>query len=429
MGKDFHKRVSDLESRLTSIREDSDTCSSSAQNKHFDAQRNLAHATGRAMLALKALIQHPGSSHSSSLTDFLLNDMKSAWFSVYSCGEACCSYAREHRDSLLSHGDDLKKWSKEAKLVEAELHLGLRTVQNEVASETTSLQRYHEELEVAKNAVDEADRDNMEVKRKYFEVREWTSSFPTTWDFEQKLQIAMQARERNLKRAEANLEKSRVRVNEAETKLDGHKSRVETLSTLAQKVARIQAKGHALSHRYKAIAEDATAASSAMNSLKASYREAVGLTNMMSICMHKVESAKYILGIIEAALDDSTLVNELAELIHYMEYRYDSSCIVHTIVSPDHPYGILSGVQKKLRSKQLRIVPPRGFDMYSLRDMDTKSLAAMHVDMMRSILASLDRDEHRVARISPCRIGRGELTDMLRHNIRMTWGDTLEGDY
>ncbi|EEU48231.1 uncharacterized protein NECHADRAFT_75599 [Fusarium vanettenii 77-13-4] len=429
MGKDFLKRVSDLESRLTSIREDSDTCSSSAQNNHFDAQRNLARATGRAMSALKALIQHPGSSHSSSLADFLLEDMKSAWLSVYSCGEACSSCAREHRDSLLSHGDDLKKWSKEAKLVEAELHLSLRTVQNEVASETTSLQRYHEELEVAKNAVDEADRDNMEVKRKYFEVHEWTSSFPTTWDFEQKLQIAMQARERNLKRAEANLEKSRMRVNKAETKLDGHKSRVETLSTLAQKVARIQAKGHALSHRYKAIAEDATVVSSAMNSLKVSYREAVGLANMVSISMHKVESAKYILGIIDAALDDSTLVNELAELIHYMEYRYDSSCIVHTIVSPDHPYGILSGVQKKLRSKQLQFVPPRGFDMYSLRDMNTKSLAAMHVDMMRSILFTLDRDEHRLVRVSPCRIGRGELTDMLRHNIRMTWGDTLEGDY
>ncbi|KAL2675585.1 hypothetical protein Neosp_011772 [[Neocosmospora] mangrovei] len=429
MGKDFLKRVSDLESRLTSIREDSDTCSSSAQKGHFGAQRNLARATGRAMTALKALIQHPGSSQHSSLADFLLEDMKSAWFDVYSYGEACYSCAREHRDSLLSHGDDLRRWSKEAKLVEAELHLNLRTVQNEVASETTSLQRYHEEMEVAKNAVDEADRDNMEVKRKYFEVREWTSSFPTTWDFEQKLQIAMQARERGLKQAEANLEKSRMRVNKAETKLEDNKSRIETLSTLAQKVAGIQAKGHALSRRYRAIAEDAAAASSAMNSLKASYREAVGLANMMGASMYKVEAAKYILGIIDAALDDSTLVNELAELIHYMEYRYDSCGRVHTIVSPDHPYGLLSGVQKKMRSQQLRIVPPRAFDMYPIRDMNTKSLAAVHIDMMRSILVTLDRDEHRLVRISPCRIGRGELTDMLRHNIRMTWGDTLEGEY
>lgn len=239
----------------------------------------------------------------------------------------------------------------------------------------------------------------------------------------------MQSRERGLKQAEANFEKSRMRVNKAETKLEDHKSHVETLSTLAQKVAGIQAKGHALSRRYRAIAEDATVTSNLMNSLKASYREVVDLASMMGAGMLKVESGKYILRIIDAALDDSTLVNELAELIHYMEYRYDPCGRVHTIVSPDHPYGLLSGVQKKLRSQQLRIVSPRGFDIYPVRDMNTKSLAAVHVDMMRSILVTLDRDEHRLARVSPCRIGRGELTDMLQHNIRMTWGDTLDGDY
>ncbi|KAJ4259965.1 hypothetical protein NW757_001916 [Fusarium falciforme] len=423
MGKDYHKRVSDLESRLTSIREDSDTCSSSTLNDQFLAQRNLARATGRAMSTLKALIQHLGSSQPSSMTNLVLEDMKSAWFDVYSCGEACCSCAREHRDSLLSHGDDLRKWSKETKLVEAELHLSLRTVQNEVASETTSLQRYHEEMEVAKNVVDETGRDNMEVKRKCFEVHEWTATFPTAWDFEQKLQIALQARGRSLKQAEANLEKSRMRVNKAETKLDGHKSRVETLSTLAQKVAGIQAKGHALSRRYREIAEDAADTSSAMNLLKASYREAVDLANMMSVNMYKVESAKCLLGIIDAALDDSTLVSELADLIHYMGYRYDTSGRIHGIMTPEHPYGLLKGVQKKLRSQQLRIDPPRGFDMCPIRDMSTKSLAVLHVDMMRSILVALDRDEHRLVRVSPCMIGRGELTNMLRHNIRMTWGD------
>ncbi|KAJ4195675.1 hypothetical protein NW755_001838 [Fusarium falciforme] len=284
-------------------------------------------------------------------------------------------------------------------------------------------------MEVAKNAVDETSRDNMEVKRKCFEVHEWTATFPTAWDFEQKLQIALQARARSLKQAEANLEKSRMRVTKAETKLDSHKSRIETLSTLAQKVAGIQAKGHALSRRYKAIAEDAADTSSAMNLLKASYREAVDLANMMSINMYKVESTKYLLGIIDAALDDSTLVSELADLIHYMGYRYDTSGRIHSIMTPEHPYGLLNGVQKKLRSQQLRIDPPRGFDMYPIRDMSTKSLAALHVDMMRSILVALDRDEHRLVRVSPCMIGRGELTNMLRHNIRMTWGDTLKGDY
>ncbi|WAO84553.1 Hypothetical protein NCS54_00177000 [Fusarium falciforme] len=429
MGKDFHKKVSDLESRLTSIREDSDTCSSSTLNDQFLAQRNLARATGRAMSTLKALIQHLGSCQPSSLTDSVLEDMKSAWFNVYSCGEACCSCALEHRDSLLSHGDDLRKWSKEAKLVQAELHLSLRTVQNDVASETTSLQRYLEEMEVAKNAVDETIRDNMEVKRKCFEVHEWTATFPTAWDFEQKLQIALQARGRSLKQAEANLEKSRMRVNKAETKLSGHKTRVETLSTLAQKVAGIQAKGHALSRRYRAISQDAADTSSAMKSLKKAYREAVDLTNMMRIDMYKLESAKYLLGIIDAALDDSTLVGELADMIHYMEYRYDHSGRIHGIVTPEHPYDLLNEVQKKLRSQQLRIVPPRSFDMYPIRDMNTKPLAALHVDMMRSILVTLDRDEHRLVRVSPCRVGRGELTDMLQYNIRMTWGDTLEGDY
>ncbi|KAH7234038.1 hypothetical protein B0J15DRAFT_517334 [Fusarium solani] len=429
MGKDYHKRVSDLESRLTSIREDSDTCSSSTLNDQFRAQRNLARATGRAMSTLKALIQHLGSSQPSSMANLVLEDMKSAWFNVYSCGEACCSCAREHRESLLSHGDDLRKWSKEAKLVEEELHLSLRTVQNDVASETTSLRRYLEEMEVAKNAVDETSRDNMEVKRKCFEVHEWTATFPTAWDFEQKLQIALQARARSLKQAEANLEKSRMRVNKAETKLDGHKTRVEILSTLTQKVAGIQAKGYALSRRYRAIAQDVADTSSTMNSLKAAYREAVDLANMMSNGVFKLESAKYLLGIIDAALDDSTLVDELADMIHFMEYRYDSSGRIHGIVTPAHPYGLLNGVQKKLRGQQLRIVPPRGFNMYPIRDMNTKSLAALHIDMMRSILVTLDRDEHRLVRVSPCRVGRGELTDMLRYHIRMTWGDTLEGDY
>jgi hypothetical protein len=100
MGKDYHKRVSDLESRLTSIREDSDTCSSRTLNDQFLAQRNLARATGRAMSTLKALIQHLGSSQPSSMTNLVLEDMKSAWFDVYSCGETCCSCAREHRDSV-----------------------------------------------------------------------------------------------------------------------------------------------------------------------------------------------------------------------------------------------------------------------------------------------------------------------------------------
>lgn len=223
-----------------------------------------------------------------------------------------------------------------------------------------------------------------------------------------------------------------MRVRKAETKLDGHKSRVETLSTLAQKMAGIQAKGHALSRRYRAIAEDAADTSRAMNLLKASYREATDLTNMMSTSMYKVESAKYLLRIIDAALDDSTLVNELAELVHYMEYRYntyDTSSRIHSITNSEHLYALLNGVQKKLRSQQLRIDPPRGSDMYRIRDMSTKSLAALHVDMMRSILVHLDRDEHRLVRASPCMIGRGELTNMLEHNIRMTWGDTLEGDY
>jgi hypothetical protein len=239
----------------------------------------------------------------------------------------------------------------------------------------------------------------------------------------------MQARGRSLKQAEASLEKSRMRVNKAESKLDGHKSRVETLSTLAQKVAGIQAKGHALSRRYRAIAQDAADTSSVMKSLKTAYRESVDLANMMSFGIYKLESAKYLLGIIDAALDDSTLVNELADMIHYMEYSYDHSGRIHGIVTPEHPYGLLNGVQKKLRSQQIRSVPPRGFDMHPIRDMNTKSLAAVHVDMMRSILVTLDRDEHRLVRVSPCRIGRGELTDMLRHNIRMTWGNTLEGDY
>ncbi|UPK98169.1 hypothetical protein LCI18_009104 [Fusarium solani-melongenae] len=429
MGKDYHKRVLDLESRLTSIREDSDTCSSSTLNDQFLAQRNLARATGRAMSTLKALIQHLGSSQPSSMTDLVLEDMKSAWFDVYSCGDACCSCAREYQDSIRSHGDDLRKWSKEAKVIEVELHLSIRTVQNDVVSETTSLQRYLEEMEIAKNAVDEASRDNMEVKRKCFEVHEWTANFPTAWDFEQKLQIALQARARSLKQAEANLEKSRMRVIKAETKLDDHKTRIEALSILAQKVAGIQARGYALSRRYRAIAKDAADTSSTMSLIKASYRKAVDLANMMSVNTYMVESAKYLLGIIDAALDDSTLVDELADMIHYMEYRYDPSGRIHGIVTPEHPYGLLNGVQKKLRSQQLQVAPSRGFDMYPIKSMSTKSLATLHVDMMRFILVALDRDENRLVRVSPCMVGRGELTNMLRHNIRMTWGETLEGDY
>ncbi|RMJ11557.1 hypothetical protein CDV36_008824 [Fusarium kuroshium] len=376
MGKDFHKRVSDLESRLTSIREDSDTCSSSTQNDQVARQRSLARATGDAMSTLKTLIQHLGNSQPSSSTDSALQEMKSAWSDVDFCVESCCRCARDHRDSLLSHGDDLRKWSKEAKLVEAELHLSLRAAQNDVASETASLQRYHEDMEVAKSAAAETNRDHMEVQRKYYEVRE---------------------------------------------------SRLKTLSTLAQKVAGIQAKGHALSRRYKAIAEDAATTSDAMKSLNASYREAFGLSNKMRIEMYKVDSAKCLLGIIDAALDDSTLVNELAELIHYMEYRFDNTGRIHGIVTPEHPYGLLHGVQRKLRSQQLRMEPHRAFDTYPIRDM--KSLAALSFDMMRYIMVDIDRSDHRPARVSPCRVGRTELTDMLRHNIRMNWGDTLEGDY
>lgn len=66
----------------------------------------------------------------------------------------------------------MRKWSKEAKLVDAELHLSLRGAQNDVASETASLQRHHEEMEVAKSAVDQTNKDNKEVQRKYYEVRE-----------------------------------------------------------------------------------------------------------------------------------------------------------------------------------------------------------------------------------------------------------------
>ncbi|RSL90137.1 hypothetical protein CEP52_014680 [Fusarium oligoseptatum] len=427
MGKDFHKRVSDLESRLTSIREDSDTCSSSTQNDQVACQRSLARATGDAMSTLKVLIQHLGNSQPSSSTDSALQEMKSAWSDVNFCVETCCRYARDHRDSLLSHGDDLRKWSKEAKIVEAELHLSLRAAQNDVASETASLQRHHEDMEVAKSAADETNRDHMEVQRKYYEVREWASSFPTTWDFQQKLQIALEARGRSLKQAEANLEKNRIRVMKAETKLDEHKSHLETLSTLAQKVSGIQAKGHALSRRYKAIAEDAATTSDAMKSLKASYREAFDLSNKMRIEMYKVDSAKYLLGIIDAALEDNTLVNELAELIHYMEYRFDNTGRIHGIVTPEHPYGLLHGVQRKLRSQQLRMEPHRAFDTYPIRDM--KSLAALSFDMMRYIMVEIDRSDRRPVRVSPCRVGRNELTDMLRHNIRMNWGDTFEGDY
>ncbi|RTE78017.1 hypothetical protein BHE90_007489 [Fusarium euwallaceae] len=376
MGKDFHKRVSDLESRLTSIREDSDACSSSTQNDQVACQRSLARATGDAMSTLKVLIQHLGNSQPSSSTDSALQEMKSAWSDVDFCVESCCRCARDHQDSLLSHGDDLRKWSKEAKLVEAELHLSLRAAQNDVASETASLQRYHEDMEVAKSAADEANRDHMEVQRKYYEVRE---------------------------------------------------SRLETLSTLAQKVSGIQAKGHALSRRYKAIAEDAATTSDAMKSLKASYREAFDRSNKMRIGMYKVDSAKYLLGIIDAALDDSTLVNELAELIHYMEYRFDNTGRIHSIMTPEHPYGLLHGVQRKLRSQQLRMEPHRAFDTYPIRDM--KSLAALSFDMMRYIMVEIDRSDRRPVRVSPCRVGRNELTDMLRHNIRMNWGDTFEGDY
>ncbi|RSL52463.1 hypothetical protein CEP54_010899 [Fusarium duplospermum] len=429
MGKDFHKRVSDLESRLTSIREDCETCSSSTQNDQVTRQRNLARATGDAMSTLKALIQHLGNSQPSSSTDEALQEMKSAWSDVDFCVEACCRCARDHRDSLLSHGDDLRKWSKEAKLVEAELHLSLCAAQNDVASETASLQRYHEDMEVAKSVVDQTNRDHMEVQGKYFEVREWAAFLPTTWDFQQKLQIALEARRRSLKQAEANLEKINMRVTKAETKLDGHKSRLETLSAQAQKVAGIQAKGHALSRRYKAIAEDAADISRVMNSLKSSYREAVDLVNMINIRMHKLENAEYLLGIIYAALHDSTRVNELAEIIYYMDYRFDSTGRVHSLTTSKHPFGLLHDVQKKLQSQQLRLESTRAFDMYPIRDVNNKSLAALNVDMMRSVMVFLDRDAHRPVHVSPCRIGRSELVDMLRHNIRMNWGDILAGDY
>ncbi|KAJ4312086.1 hypothetical protein N0V84_010111 [Fusarium piperis] len=416
MGKDYHRRVSDLESRFASIKDDFDTCSSNIQNDQFLSLKDLAEATGRAMSSLKTLVHHLGSSQPLSITNSVLADTKSAWFAVNSCGEFCCRSAREYRDSAFSHGDDLKKWSKEAKLVEAELHSSLRAAQSDVASETTSLQRYHQDIEVAKSAVYEMSRDNMEVQQKYIRVHE-------------KLQIAVQARERSLKKAEVNLDKSKMRVNKAETRLDGYKSRLGKLSALAQKVAGIQAKGHALSRRYRAIREDAADALEAMNSLKTAYRQIADLISMMSIGMYKPQTAEYLLSIMDAALDDCTLVSELAELVQFMEYCYDTTARVHSITTREHPYGLFSGVQKKLRSQQARIEPSRSFDMYSIRDVNAKSLATLNVDMVRSILAALDRDEHRPLRVSPCRVGRGELIDMLRYNIRMSWGDALQGDY
>lgn len=235
----------------------------------------------------------------------------------------------------------------------------------------------------------------------------------------------MQARERSLKQAEANLDKSKVRVNKAEAKLDSYKSRLETVSALARKVVGIQAKGHALSRRYRAIGAGAADALGAMNSLKTAYRDAVDLVGMMSIGMYRLESAKYLLGIVDAALDDCTLADELAGLVHYMELRYDTSGRVHSITTPEHPYGLLSGVQRKLREQKAGASPSHAFGMYPIRDVSAKSLATLNVDMVRSILFSLDSDGYRPLRVDPCRIGRGELTDMLRNNIRMTWDDAL----
>ncbi|KAM0441270.1 hypothetical protein ACHAPT_000578 [Fusarium lateritium] len=421
MGRDYHKKATGLESKLDSIRNDFEDCSSSIWKEQLHCQGELAHATGHAMSTLKTLIQNLGSYQPTSITNSSMIDLGSTWTVVDSRARDCCRCASECQDSLLSHGDDLKRWVKEAKLVQAELQSSLRTAHNDVASEAASLQKYHEELQVAKDQVDEMTSNNMEIERKYFAVHEWTTTFPTAWDFERKLQMAMRSCARNLEQAEVNLDKSMLRVSKSENKLDSYKSRLETLSAVAQKAARVQAAGNSLLRRYRALTDDAEEVWKALTSLKDSYSMALHLVTRMNVGMPKLESAMYLLGIINLALDDHTLVSELAEVVHYMEHHYDNRGRVQRLDAPEHPDGFLNSVQKKLRSQQLQAQPPRPFDMCPIReDVSTKPLAVLHLDMMRSVLTSMSRNERQ-----PCPLGRQELTDMLRDNIRMTWEDAV----